>query len=221
MGRGATECLWERLMFERQYRRAVAQGSSKGQYNGLCERQCSSLQPHCLPVPMHAMPPANCLSPLACRPCDGCITRCVPPFRLPGDERTMVGFLTFDNTLHFYNLKVRRTVCNQEAHTYECTRMHMHTHKSARVCIIQQRSSHAYACPLHPTTAPSPRCPSPTPPPPQSTLTATQMIVATELEEPSLPWSPHPSPPHPHPNPPPPISPALALPLPHPPCSPP
>ena len=26
--------------------------------------------------------------------------------KLPGDARTMVGFLTYDNTLHFYNLKV-------------------------------------------------------------------------------------------------------------------
>lgn len=25
--------------------------------------------------------------------------------RVPGDERTLVGFLTFDTTLHFYNLK--------------------------------------------------------------------------------------------------------------------
>lgn len=25
--------------------------------------------------------------------------------RLPGDERTQVGFLTYDNALHFYNLK--------------------------------------------------------------------------------------------------------------------
>ncbi len=28
-----------------------------------------------------------------------------PARRLPGDERTLVGFLTFDATLHFYNLK--------------------------------------------------------------------------------------------------------------------
>ena len=27
--------------------------------------------------------------------------------KLPGDARTMVGFLTYDNTLHFYNLKVK------------------------------------------------------------------------------------------------------------------
>ncbi len=26
-------------------------------------------------------------------------------FRLPGDTRTRVGFLTFDNTIHFYNLQ--------------------------------------------------------------------------------------------------------------------
>lgn len=26
-------------------------------------------------------------------------------FRLPGDTRTKVGFLTFDNTIHFYNLQ--------------------------------------------------------------------------------------------------------------------
>ena len=26
--------------------------------------------------------------------------------KLPGDARTMVGFLTYDKTLHFYNLKV-------------------------------------------------------------------------------------------------------------------
>lgn len=26
--------------------------------------------------------------------------------KLPGDARTMVGFLTYNNTLHFYNLKV-------------------------------------------------------------------------------------------------------------------
>lgn len=26
-------------------------------------------------------------------------------FRLPGDTRTKVGFLTFDNTVHFYNLQ--------------------------------------------------------------------------------------------------------------------
>lgn len=26
--------------------------------------------------------------------------------KLPGDARTMVGFLTYDNMLHFYNLKV-------------------------------------------------------------------------------------------------------------------
>ena len=26
--------------------------------------------------------------------------------KLPGDGRTMVGFLSFDHTLHFYNLKV-------------------------------------------------------------------------------------------------------------------
>ena len=26
--------------------------------------------------------------------------------KLPGDARTMVGFLTYDNTLHYYNLKV-------------------------------------------------------------------------------------------------------------------
>ena len=26
--------------------------------------------------------------------------------KLPGDARTMVGFLTYDSTLHFYNLKV-------------------------------------------------------------------------------------------------------------------
>jgi len=25
--------------------------------------------------------------------------------QLPGDERTMVGFITYDSTLHFYNLK--------------------------------------------------------------------------------------------------------------------
>lgn len=25
--------------------------------------------------------------------------------QLPGDERTMVGFITFDSSLHFYNLK--------------------------------------------------------------------------------------------------------------------
>jgi hypothetical protein len=29
-----------------------------------------------------------------------------PPKRLPGDERTMVGFITFDSALHFYSLKV-------------------------------------------------------------------------------------------------------------------
>ena len=28
--------------------------------------------------------------------------------KLPGDGRTMVGFLTFDHTLNFYNLKVSR-----------------------------------------------------------------------------------------------------------------
>ena len=26
-------------------------------------------------------------------------------FRLPGDTRTRVGFLTFDSTIHFYNLQ--------------------------------------------------------------------------------------------------------------------
>ena len=30
--------------------------------------------------------------------------------KLPGDARTMVGFLTYDNTLHFYNLKVTRNM---------------------------------------------------------------------------------------------------------------
>jgi protein transport protein SEC24 len=29
--------------------------------------------------------------------------------QLPGDERTMVGFLTYDSSLHFYNLKASLT----------------------------------------------------------------------------------------------------------------
>lgn len=29
----------------------------------------------------------------------------VVPFRIPGDSRTRVGFLTFDSTIHFYNLQ--------------------------------------------------------------------------------------------------------------------
>ena len=32
--------------------------------------------------------------------------------KLPGDARTMVGFLTYDNTLHFYNLKVNVLYCS-------------------------------------------------------------------------------------------------------------
>ena len=31
--------------------------------------------------------------------------------KLPGDGRTMVGFLSFDHTLHFYNLKVSKSLC--------------------------------------------------------------------------------------------------------------
>lgn len=30
---------------------------------------------------------------------------CVLFLRLPGDARTKVGFLTFDSTIHFYNLQ--------------------------------------------------------------------------------------------------------------------
>ena len=30
--------------------------------------------------------------------------------KLPGDARTMVGFLTYDKTLHFYNLKVTKNL---------------------------------------------------------------------------------------------------------------
>lgn len=37
---------------------------------------------------------------LFCRTLLDCLTK------LPGDGRTMVGFLTFDHNLHFYNLKV-------------------------------------------------------------------------------------------------------------------
>lgn len=29
----------------------------------------------------------------------------VPRLRLPGDSRTKMGFLTFDSTIHFYNLQ--------------------------------------------------------------------------------------------------------------------
>ena len=35
--------------------------------------------------------------------------------KLPGDARTMVGFLTYDSTLHFYKLKVRTLL------VYVCT----------------------------------------------------------------------------------------------------
>lgn len=43
--------------------------------------------------------------------------------KLPGDERTMVGFLTYDSSLHFYNIKanlaapqVRQAANGQQAH---------------------------------------------------------------------------------------------------------
>lgn len=32
------------------------------------------------------------------------VTRCLC-FRLPGDTRTRIGFVTFDSTIHFYNLQ--------------------------------------------------------------------------------------------------------------------
>lgn len=35
----------------------------------------------------------------------GVLTDGVVPFRIPGDSRTRVGFLTFDSTIHFYNLQ--------------------------------------------------------------------------------------------------------------------
>ena len=28
--------------------------------------------------------------------------------KMPGDSRTMIGFITFNSTVHFYNLKVRK-----------------------------------------------------------------------------------------------------------------
>ena len=37
---------------------------------------------------------------VTCRAIRACLDQ------LPGDERTRVGFLTYDSTLHFYNLKV-------------------------------------------------------------------------------------------------------------------
>ena len=45
---------------------------------------------------------------VACR----CLLDCLG--RLPGDARTMVGFVTYDSSLHFYNLSVSSTVHVQE-----------------------------------------------------------------------------------------------------------
>lgn len=38
-----------------------------------------------------------------CRGKSSCLV--IPCVRLPGDTRTKIGFLTFDSTIHFYNLQ--------------------------------------------------------------------------------------------------------------------
>ena len=38
--------------------------------------------------------------------------------RLPGDGRTMVGFLTYDHALHFYNLKVQEIYLHIHVHVH-------------------------------------------------------------------------------------------------------